>query len=56
MKRKHSIFHVSLLKSAYSNTLDIIISKEYIEPDKKYEVEKILNKQLIDEKSYYLIK
>ena len=56
MKRKHSVFHVSLLKSTHSETSNIIISKEYIESDEKYEVESILNKQLIDEKSHYLMK
>ena len=56
MKRKHSIFHVSLLKSAHSETSNIIISKKYIESDEKYEVENILNKQLIDEEPHYLIK
>ena len=56
MKRKHSIFHVSLLKSAHSETSNTTISKKYIESDEKYEVENILNKQLIDEEPYYLIK
>ena len=58
MKKKHSIFHISFLKSAHSNTLKTNISKKYIqdENEKKYEVEKILNKQLIDEKIHYLIK
>ena len=56
MKRKHPVFHVSLLKSAHSETSNIIVSKKYIESDEKYEIESILNKQLIDEKFYYLMK
>ena len=56
MKRKHSVFHVSLLESAHSETSNIIISKKYIESNEKYEVENILNKQLIDEKPHYLMK
>ena len=56
MKRKHSVFHASLLKSAHSDTSDVIISEGYIEPDEEYEVEKILDKQLIDGKLHYLIK
>ena len=30
IKKKHSIFHISLLKSAHSNTSETNISKEYI--------------------------
>ena len=58
MKRKHSIFHISFLKSAHSNTSKTNISAEYIqsEDEKEYEVEEILNKQLIDEKIHYLVK
>ena len=56
IKRKHLIFHVSLLKSAHSETSNIIISKEYIESNKEYKIEKILNKQLINKKPHYLIK
>ena len=46
MKRKHSVFHISFLKSAHLNTSKTNISKEYIqnEDEKKYEIEKILNK------------
>ena len=58
IKKKHSVFHVSLLKSAHSNTSKTNISKDYIQNEngKKYEIEEILNKQLIDEKIHYLIK
>ena len=59
IKRKHSVFHVSLLESANSDTSTQSISNEYIEYDNnenKYEIEKILNTQLIDEQSHYLIK
>ena len=58
MKKKHSIFHVSLLKSAHSDTSKTNISNGYIqnEDEKKYEIEEILNKQLIDEEKNYLIK
>ena len=58
MKKKHSVFHVSFLKSAHSNTSKTNISAEYIqgEDEKEYEVEEILNKQLIDEEVHYLIK
>ena len=44
MKRKYSIFHVSLLKSAHSDISNIIISKKYIKSDKEYKIEKISNK------------
>ena len=58
MKKKHSIFHISFLKSAHSDTPKTNISEKYIqsEDEEEYEVEKILNKQLIDEKIHYLIK
>ena len=58
IKKKHSIFHISLLKSAHSNTSKTNISEKYIqdEDEEKYEIEEILNKQLIDEKTNYLIK
>ena len=58
MKKKHSVFHISFLKSAHSDTSKTNISNEYIqnENEKEYEVEKILNKQLIDEEIHYLIK
>ena len=58
MKKKHSIFHISLLKSAHSDTSKTNISKKYIQSEnkKEYEIEEILNKQLIDEKIHYLIK
>ena len=58
IKKKHSVFHISLLKSAHSNTSKTNISKKYIqdENEKKYEIEEILNKQLIDKKIHYLIK
>jgi hypothetical protein len=59
MKRKYSVFHAFLLKSAHSDTSTQELSNEYIEfenNEKKYEVEKILNSQLIDEKTHYLIK
>ena len=58
MKKKYSIFHISLLKSAHSNTSKTNISNDYIQREnkKKYEIEKILNKQLIDEEIHYLIK
>ena len=46
IKKKHSIFHISLLKSIHSNTSKTNISEEYIQNKnkKKYEIEKILNK------------
>ena len=58
IKKKHSVFHISFLKSAHSDTSKTNISKKYFqsEDEKKYEVEEILNKQLIDEKIHYLIK
>ena len=56
MRLKHLVFHVSLLKSADLDTSNIIISNEYIEENEKYEVEDILNTQLINEQSHYLVK
>lgn len=59
MNRKHSVFHAFLLKSAHSDTSTQELSNEYIEFDdneKEYEVEEILNTQLIDERSHYLVK
>ena len=58
MEKKHSVFHISLLKSAHLDTSETSIPENYIqdENEKKYEVEKILNKQLIDEEIHYLIK
>ena len=56
INRKYSIFYAALLESAHSDTFIINISKGYIQSNEKYEVEKILNKQLIDEKFHYLIK
>ncbi len=54
----HSIFHISLLKSADSNTL---IQTESSEIDSKsqnvkYEVKNILNQQNIKDQSHWLIK
>ena len=58
MKKKHLIFHISLLKSAHLDTSETNISEGYIQnkDKKKYEIEKILNKQLIDGEVHYLIK
>ena len=58
IKKKHLVFHISLLKSAHFDISKTNISENYIQNEnkKKYEVETILNKQLIDEKVHYLIK
>ena len=47
MKFKHSIFHASFLKSAHSDITKIFIRNEYVESQKEYEIEEILNTQLI---------
>ncbi len=56
--RIHSIFHISLLKSADLNTL---IQTEFSEIDSEsqnveYEVKNILNQQNIKDQSHWLIK
>ena len=56
MKFKHSIFNASLLKSTHSNTSKNIIRGEYVKSQKKYEIEKIPNTQLINEEFHFLIK
>ena len=56
IKFKHSIFHASFLKSAHLNTSKMIISNEYVESQKEYKIEKILNTQLINEQFHFLIK
>ena len=56
MKLKHSVFQVSLLKSTNSDTSKNIISNEYVESQKKYEIEEILNTQLINDQFHFLIK
>ena len=56
MKFKHSIFHALLLKSAHSNTSKNIISNKYVESQNEYKIGKILNTQLINKQSHFLIK
>ena len=56
MKRKHPVFHVSLLEPAHPETPNTTIPEGYIEPDEEYEVENILDKQLIDGEPHYLVK
>ena len=51
--RIHSVFHVSLLKKVNQN----VISKRIETADEKeYEVERILEKALIQNKNHYLMK
>ena len=56
MKLRHSIFHVSLLKSTHSDISKNIISNEYVKSQKEYKIEEILNTQFINEQSHFLIK
>ena len=49
IKLKYSVFHVLFLKSAHLNTSENILSDEYVESQKKYEIEEILNSQLIND-------
>ena len=55
MRLKHSVFYVSLLESADSDTSNIIISNEYIEENEKYEVEDILNTRRSTSAYVYLL-
>lgn len=58
MKRKHPVFHVSLLEPAHPDTPETVIPEDYIqnEDEEEYEVEEILDKQLIDGEIHYLVK
>ena len=56
MKFRHSIFHVLLLKLTHLDTSKNIISNKYVESQKEYRIEKVLNTQLINEQFYFLIK
>ena len=55
MRFKHSIFHISLLKSSHLDTSKNIILNEYVESQKEYQIAKILNTQLINDQSHFLI-
>ena len=56
MNRKHPVFHAALLEPAHPDTPMTTIPEGYIQPDEEYEVERILDKQLIDGEPHYLIK
>ena len=51
----HSVFHAFMLQQ-YNQDISIQIIKTSIELNNEYEVEIILEKKTISEKSYYLIK
>ena len=53
--RIHSVFHASMLQLC-DQFIPLQIKPMLIEPDKKYEVERILDKKMISETTHYLVK
>jgi len=53
--RIHSVFYVFMLQCC-NQFISLQIIKTSVEPDEKYQVENILEKQMISEKAHYLIK
>ena len=55
MMRIHSVFHVTLLESCHSN---ILLQKKStsVKFNEEYKVKSVLMKQIISDKSIYLIK
>jgi Chromo (CHRromatin Organisation MOdifier) domain len=54
--RIHLVFHILLLKSASWDVKQTQIQLNNETQDDVYEVKKVLNDQIIDDKIYYLIK
>jgi len=53
--RIHSVFYVFMLQCC-NQFISLQIIKTSVEPDEEYQVENILEKQMISEKAHYLIK
>jgi len=53
--RIHSVFHAFMLQCC-NPFIPLQIIKTSVEPDEKYQVENILEKQMISGKAHYLIK
>ena len=51
----HSVFHVFMLQCCNQFILPQIIETP-VKPDEKYQVENILEQQMISEKTHYLVK
>ena len=51
----HSIFYTSMLQQC-NQFISLQFTSTPVEPKNDYEVEKILEKRIISEKAYYLIK
>jgi len=53
--RIHSIFHVFMLQCC-NQSISLQIIETSVKSDKEYQVENILEKQMVSEKTHYLIK
>jgi len=53
--RIHSVFHAFMLQCC-NQFIPLQINEMFVESDKEYQVENILEKQMISEKAHYLIK
>jgi len=51
----HSVFHAFMLQCC-NQFISLQITETFVELDKEYQVENILEKQMISEKAHYLIK
>ena len=51
----HSVFHTSMLQQ-YNQFILFQVTSISVELKNKYDVEKILEKRIINEKAYYLVK
>jgi len=53
--RIHSVFHAFMLQCC-NQFIPLQIIETFVEPDKEYKVKDILEKQMISEKTHYLVK
>jgi len=51
----HSVFHTSMLQQC-NQFISLQVTSTSVESETKYEVENILEKRMISEKAYYLVK
>jgi len=51
----HSVFHVFMLQCC-NQFISLQITEMFVKFDKEYQVENILEKQIINEKAHYLVK
>jgi len=51
----HSVFHVSMLQCC-NQFIPLQITETFVELNKEYQVENILEKQMISKKAHYLVK